>query len=104
MTVPEGVCIPIICFPEVFHGEKGGTREAYVPVLDSESLSGSPSSSTMWRRSECGRLMGRAGDDGEARVGCTPLDGGDDGPTTRSFVRVGACADELRLMGVTRVV
>jgi hypothetical protein len=28
MTVPVGVCIPIICFPVEFHGEKGGTREA----------------------------------------------------------------------------
>ncbi len=46
--------------------------------------------------------MGRGGDDGGARVGCTPLDGGDDGPTARSFVRVGACADELRLIGVAR--
>ncbi len=100
MIVPEGVCIPIICFPEVFHGEKGGTREAQGPALDSESMSGSPSSSTIWRRSVCGRLVGRAGDDGGARVGCTPLIGGDDGPPACSFVRVGACADELRLMGV----
>ena len=58
----------------------------------------------MWRRSECGRLVGRAGDDGEALVGCIPLSGGDVGQTTRYFVRVGACADELRLMRVTRVV
>jgi len=50
----------------------------------------------------CWRLTGRAGDDGGARVECTPLGGGDDGPTARSFVRVGACTDELRLMGVTR--
>ena len=49
-----------------------------------------------------GRLVGRVGDDEKARVGCTSLGGGDDGPTTRSFVRFGACADELRLMGVTR--
>ena len=28
MTVPVGVCIPIICFPVEFYGEKGGTREA----------------------------------------------------------------------------
>ncbi len=102
MTVPEGVCIPIICFPEVFQGEKGGTREPFGPVLDSESLSRSPTSSTIWRRSVYGRLVGRAGDDGEACVGCTPLEGGDDGPSAHSFVRIGACADELRLMGVAR--
>ncbi len=58
----------------------------------------------MWRRSECGRLVGRAGDDGEALVGCIPLGGGDAGQTARCFVRVSACADELRLMGVTRAV
>ncbi len=28
ITVPLGVCIPIIFLPVVFHGEKGGTREA----------------------------------------------------------------------------
>ena len=28
MTVPMGVCNPIICFPVEFHGEKDGTREA----------------------------------------------------------------------------
>ncbi len=28
MTVPLGVCIPIIFLPVVSHGEKGGTREA----------------------------------------------------------------------------
>jgi len=59
---------------------------------------------TIWRRSECGRLVGRADDDGEALVGFIPLGGGDAGQTARSFVRVGACADELRLMGVNRVV
>ena len=58
----------------------------------------------MWKRSECGRLVGRVGDDGEAFVGYIPLGGGDYGHTASSFVRVGACADELRLMGVTRVV
>ncbi len=50
----------------------------------------------------CGRLVGRAGDDGGARVGCTPLGEGNDGPPACIFVRVGACADELRLMGVAR--
>ncbi len=28
MTVPVGVCNPIICFPVEFQWEKGGTREA----------------------------------------------------------------------------
>ena len=54
--------------------------------------------------SECVRQVGRAGDAGRAVGGRTPLVGGDVGRTARSFVRVGACADELRLMGVTRVV
>ncbi len=67
-----------------------------------ESLSGSLSSRMMWRRSECGRLVGHAGDDGAALVGCISLGGGDVGQTTRCFVRIGACAGELRLMGVTR--
>ncbi len=58
----------------------------------------------MWRRSECGRVVGRAGDDGEAFVGCIPLGGGDAWQTACSFVRVGAYADELRLMGVTRTI
>ena len=58
----------------------------------------------MWRRLECGRLVGCAGDDGDALVGYIPLGGGDDGQTARSFVRVSACADELRLMGVTRAI
>ena len=98
MTAPVGVCIPIICFSVEFHGEKGGTREAYGPCLGRESLSGSPSSSTMCRRSECGRRVGRAGDDGRAFVRCIPLGGGDDGQIAYSFVRVGACADEHRLM------
>jgi len=58
----------------------------------------------MWRRSEYGRLVGRAGDDGGARDECTPHGGSDDVSITRGFVRVGACADELRLMDVTRFV
>ncbi len=50
------------------------------------------------------RLVGRDVDDREAFVGCILLGGGDAGQTARSFVRVGGCADELRLMGVTRAV
>ena len=100
MIEPVGVCSPIISLFSVFHGEKGGTREAYGPVLGKESLSGSPSSSTMCRSSECGRRGRRAGDVGRAVVSCVASGGGDDGLGTLCFVRVGACADELRLMGV----
>ena len=58
----------------------------------------------MWRRSEYGRLVSRAGDDGGAHDGCAPLGGSDDAPIALSFMRVGASADELRLMGVTLTV
>ena len=68
MTDPDGVWTPIMSLPILFHGDVGGTNDAYGPVLGIESLSGSPSSSIIWRRSLCGRLGGRAGDDG----GCPP--------------------------------
>ena len=55
----------------------------------------------MRRRSECGRLVGRAGDAGEVFGGCISPGWGDVGQAARWFVRVGACAGELRLMGVT---
>ncbi len=37
-------------------------------------------------------------------AGCIPCNGGGDEQMACIFVRVGACADELRLMGVIRVV
>ena len=55
MMEPVGVCSPIIALPVGFHGESGGTREAYGPCMGNESLSGSPSSNTMCRSSVCGR-------------------------------------------------
>ena len=61
----------------------------------------------IWRRSDCARLLERGGDDGGARFGdVSRVEGlyGDDGATARIFTRVGACADELRLTGATRVV
>ncbi len=42
-----GVCSAIISLLVGFHGENGGTREAYGPCLGKESRSGSPSSNTM---------------------------------------------------------
>ena len=99
MTAPVGVWSPIMCLPRLFQGEDGGTREAYGPSLGIESLSGSPSSRTMWRRSECGLLVGRAGDEGGTRRLGSPL-GGDEGHVAVVFARVGDCADGLRLMGV----
>jgi hypothetical protein len=104
MMEPVGVCSPIIVLPVGFHGESGGTREAYGPCLGKESLSGSPSAITMCRRSVCGRLGRRAGDVGRALVGCIVPGGGDSGRFAFIFVRVGACADELRLMGVSLAV
>ena len=92
-----------MCLPMLFQGEEGGTIEAYGPDLGIESLSGSPSSKTIWRRSECGLLVGRAGDEGGTRRRGASL-GGDVGHTVGVFSRVGTCADELRLMGVILVV
>ena len=104
MIEPVGVCSPIIALLVGFHGEKGGTREAYGPGLGKESLSGSPSSSTMCKSSECGRRGRRAGDVGRALVGCLSSGRGDAGLSALSVVRVGACADELRLMGMALAV
>ena len=101
---PVGVCSPIIAFPVGFQGESGGTREAYGPCLGMESLSGSPSSITMWRRSVCGRRGRRASDVGGGLVGRIASVGGAIGRLTLGFGRVGACADELRLMGVSLAV
>ena len=57
----------------------------------------------MWRRSECDLLVGRVGDEGGTRrLGASR--GGDAGHAAVGFVRVGACADELRLMGVVLAV
>ena len=77
MNVPEGVWSPIMCLPMLFEGEEGGTREAYDLGLGRESLSGSPSSKTMWRRSECARLVERAGDDGGVGVLVVSLEEGE---------------------------
>jgi len=68
-----------------------------------ESLSGSPSSLIMWRRSDCGRRGGRAGEDGGVLLDGFPVWGESLGVGALILVRVGACADELRLMGVIRV-
>ena len=48
--------------------------------------------------------MGRGGVEGLAPLGVVPREGGVAGGFARIVVRVGACADELRLMGVVRVV
>jgi hypothetical protein len=104
MTYPEGVCTPIMVLPMVFQGEEGGTSVAYGLGLGRESLSGSPSSKMICKRSDCARLLGRGGDDGGARFGDVSRKEGDDEASARIFTRVGACADELRLMGATRVV
>ena len=76
--------------------------DAYGPYLGRESLSGSPSSNIIWRRSLCGHLSGRAGDDGGCPPCWSPLGGEVGRAVALNLVRVGACADELRLMGVER--
>jgi hypothetical protein len=52
MAAPVGMWSPIMFLPMVFQGAEGGTEEAYGPDMGKESLSGSPSSITMWRRLE----------------------------------------------------
>jgi hypothetical protein len=54
----------------------------------------------IWRRSLCAPLVGRAGEDG----GCPPIRAllGGEGAAALILARVGACPDELRLMGVER--
>ncbi len=64
ITVLDGVWTPIMSLPSRFHGDVGGTKDAYGPDLGRESLSGSPFSSMIWRRLLCVRLARRAGDDG----------------------------------------
>ena len=51
----------------------------------------------------CGRLGRRAGDDGGFPSWWSPLRGEVAGATACSLLRVGAYADELRLMGVERI-
>ena len=57
----------------------------------------------MWRRSDCGRRGGRAGEVGEALLDGFPVWGESREFGALILVRVGACADELLLMGVMRV-
>ena len=70
--------------------------------LGMESMPGSPSSIIIRRRSLRGRLRRRGGDDGGLSSRWTPLREGVEGASACNFMRVGACADELRLMGVVR--
>jgi hypothetical protein len=102
MIYPDGVWTPIMSLPTLFHGDVGGTRDTYSHDLGMESLSGSPSSRIIWRKSLCGRLSGRAGDKGGCPLCWCPL-GREVGRAAEfNLVRVGACADELRLLGVER--
>jgi hypothetical protein len=86
----------------LFHGDVGGTKEAYYPILCNESLSGSPSSVIMWRRSLWARRVGPAGEDEGARSRYSPHGGEGEGVVARILERVGACANKLLLMGVER--
>ena len=67
VAAPVGLWTPIISVPSVFHGDVGGTSEMYGPAWGMESLSGSPSSVMIWRRSVCVRRGGLAGEDGWGR-------------------------------------
>ena len=102
MTVLEGVWTPIMSLPSRFHGDVGGTKDAYGHDPGMESLSRSPSSSIIWRRSLCACLGRRAGDDGGCPPWWSPFGGEVGGAVARNLARVGACAEELRLMGVER--
>ena len=75
MTDPNGVWTPIMTLYKRFHGEVGGTRDAYGLILDRESLSGSPSSSMIGRRVLCECLAGRVGEDGRCPPIRAPLGG-----------------------------
>ena len=88
--------------PILFHGDVGGTKDAYSHDLGMESLFGSPSSNIIWRRLLCGRLGGQAGDDGGCMSCRLPLGGEVGSATARNLMRVGECADVLRLMGGER--
>jgi hypothetical protein len=100
MIFPDGVWTPIMFLPERFHGDVGGTRDVYEPGLGMESRSGSPSSNMIWRKASCGRRVGRGREEGGCPPLRLPLVGEVGGAATLRFVRVGACADELCLMGV----
>ena len=86
--------------PCVFHGEVGGTKEVYGPSIGIESLSGSPPTVPIWSRSLCGRRSWRTGDAREVWSRGTLVGSGGGKEFAYLLVRVGACADELRLMGV----
>jgi hypothetical protein len=88
--------------PILFHGDVGGTREAYGTCMGSESLSRSPSSFNMWRRSLWARRVGRVGEDRGARLRCSPLGGEREGVVPRILARFGACPDDLHLIGGER--
>ena len=100
IAAPLGVCTPIMHFPMVFHGKVGGAIEEYGALRGVESLPGSPSSTTIWRRPLCARWGGRAGEEGGGgdRPRVPPPGFGRGEVEARLLMRVGACADELRLM------
>ena len=96
MAPPLGLWIPIMSVPRLFHGDVGGTREAYGPSLGRESLSGSPSSVRIWSRSVCARRCGRAGEEGcrFSWAGCVG------GVRDLRFLLVGVCDVFPRISGV----
>jgi len=88
--------------PWVFHGKVCDTKEVYCLGLGIESLSESPTTVTMWRRSLCNHRGWRAGDAGGGCSRFPPLLGGGEEECLPLVMRVGAYADELRLMGGER--
>jgi hypothetical protein len=97
-----GVWTMIMSLPKRFHGDVGGTRDVYGSGLGMDFRSRSPSFSMIGGKSSCERREGRGGEEGGCLPFRLPLVGDVGGAATLRFVRVGACADELRLMGVER--
>ncbi len=102
LGLPVGVWTLIMSLPKRFHGDVGGTWDVNGSCLGMESLSGSPSSNIICRETSCGRRLGRGGEEGVCPPFPSPLGGVVGGAVAFRFVRVGACAYELRLMEVGR--
>ena len=76
VAAPVGLWTPIMSVPNVFHADVVDTSETYGPSWGMESLSGSPSSVMIWRRSVCARRGGLAGEVGGGRRWASECGGG----------------------------
>ncbi len=100
--LPQLGCELKSCICHVEFMERRAVPRRYDPDREIESLSGSASIVTIRRRALCGRRGWRAGDVGGVWSRDIPLRGGGKEELIVLLFRVGACADELRLMGVER--